>query len=466
MAFETIGEGGFGPTVEKRDLGDILEGLRFTRLHALIAFATIFGFFIDSVDTSVLSLALPSLTSTWHLGGATSGFLGGSIFYGMMIGAATFGWLADLFGRKSVMILTLIGMCVFTAAEGLAPNPATFIVFRVLTGVFTGAMIPLDLAYLSEIAPRKSRGRLLGAVGVSWPLGSLVATLLAGWLLPTIGWRWTFGVMIIPALVGLLIWRYVIESPRWLAKRGRWDEAAKNANRLGASIRSVDDLALTEKRSADTRVRFTDGVRELFTPRYLVRAVGASLHYFLAYGLTYGWMVFLPTILLSVLGYPLQKTVFMVVLTNLASFLGRLTIAVTADKFQRYATLMVALVLYIAMSLVMSFAIGFGPGLVVLFVILMLVFQYANDLAAVFQQWIPEVFPSETRAFAASFTSAFGRLAAALFPILVGALVAGGGTKIVFYIIAGIGILLIINATVFLRRSETVGKGLSDVGGE
>lgn len=449
--------------VTKPTVGAVVENLRFSKVHFWAIFATIFGFYFDAIDTSVMSLALPSITKDWGLNGATAGLIGGAIFWGMMIGAASFGFIADLIGRRWVMIITITGMAVFTAASGLAQDVGTFMVFRILTGVFAGAMIPLDLSYLAEISPKKNRGMMMASIGVSWPLGALTATLLAGWLLPFAGWRALFLVMLIPALVALLVRWLVPESPRWLAKRGRWNEAIQQMNRLGADIKSADELDTRLDGEGKEKIRFVDGLKQLFQQRYIVRALGSIFHYFLAYGMFYGWGVFLPTILLTVLGYPLTQTITAVVLTNIASIAGRLTVMFTANKLPRFWTLVTSLVLLMLLALSMSIALGFGPKLAWLFFVIMAVFQYSQDVGTVFQQWVPEMFPSEIRGFAASFTSAFGRVSAAVSPIAVGALVGAGNTRTVFYLVAGIAAILIINVIVFLRKAEAAARSLTDV---
>jgi len=448
---------------QRPSIGDVIEKLPFSRTHFWALFATVFGFFFDAVDTTILSLALPSIVKEWGLDGATAGFIGGSIFWGMMIGAACLGFVADMIGRRWTMVITVAGMAVFTALCGLAWNVESFVTFRIITGVFAGAMIPLDLSYLAEVAPKKNRGMIMGSIGVSWPVGALAATLLSGAMLSTIGWRWMFIIMLVPAVVALLVRALVPESPRWLAKKGRWDEAVAAVNRLGAKVGSVGELDTSHDDEGSEKISFFTGIRQIFQPRYLKRVIGGIIHYFLAYGLMYGWSVFLPTILLTALGYPLNKTIGAVVATNIASILGRLTVMFTANKLSRFWTLVVSLTLYMVAALGMSVAIGFGPELTWLFMAIMVLFQYTNDVSTVFQQWMPEVFPSEIRAFAASFTSAFGRLAAAIMPIIVGAMIAGHNVKSVFYMIAIIAALLIINVSVFLRKSDTAGKSLSDI---
>lgn len=447
-------------TTTKPSIAEVMDDLPFSRNHLWATAATIFGFFFDSFDTSILSLALPAMSEEWHLSGATAGVIGSSVFWGMLVGAVGLGFLSEILGRRKVMIITIIGMAAFTFLGGLAPSVPVFIAFRFLVGIFAGAMIPVDLSYLAEIAPARRRGLIMGSIGVSWPLGSLLATVVAGQVVPAFGWRALFFLAIVPALVGLLVRRLVPESPRWLAKQGRYDEMVTSANRLGAGIGSVDDLNTAIDANPE-RPSIWRNLRTLFQRRYALRAVGACLMYCLTVGPSYGWSVFVPTIVMTVMGYPLEKSIPAVLLLNGASILGRLFVALTADRIPRVWAMLGSMALYFVCALSMVWALGLGDGYAWLLLTLMALFQFSGDTAAVYQQWVPELFPSEIRAFSASFASAWGRLGAGTAPIIFGALLGGGHTQAVFYLVAGFAVAIALTVLIFLRKSETYGRSLS-----
>lgn len=449
-------------TTGKPAIADVMDGLPFSRNHLWATAATIFGFLFDSFDMSILSLALPPLTEEWHLSGATGGVISSSVFWGMMAGAVGLGFLSEILGRRKIMIITIVGMAFFTFLCGLAPNVPTFIACRVLVGVFTGAMIPVDLAYLAEISPAKRRGLIMGAIGVAWPFGSLLATGVASVVVPTVGWRWLFYVAIVPALVGVLVSRLVPESPRWLAKKGRYDEMLTSANHLGAGITSVDELDTTDDARPDApRPSVWGNLRTLFQRRYTIRAIGGCLLYFFNIGMAYGWGVFVPTIIMTALGYPIDKTITAVFLINGASILGRTFVAVTADRLPRVWAVLLAMVVFFACALGMAWVVDLGSGYAWLVLTVMAVFQFAVDMASVFQLWVPELFPSEIRAFSASFASAWGRLGAGTAPILFGFLLGAGNAQAVFYCIAALVVATAAVVLIFLRKSETYGRSLS-----
>lgn len=83
-------------TTVKPSIADVMDGLPFSRAHLWATAATIFGFFFDSFDTSILSLALPPMVQEWHLGGATAGVIGSSVFWGMLVGAVGLGFLSEI----------------------------------------------------------------------------------------------------------------------------------------------------------------------------------------------------------------------------------------------------------------------------------------------------------------------------------------------------------------------------------
>jgi putative MFS transporter len=334
--------------------------------------------------------------------------------------------------------------------------------FRFLSGVFMGAMIPIDLAYIAEIAPKRRRGLLMASLGLTWPIGTILAALAAGALIPTVGWRWLFVVGIIPAFIALYIRRQVPESPRWLAKKGRHAEAVIAAQRLGARISSVDDIDTSSGSDANEKRGALKSFEILFKPLYARRTLGASLAFFLYQGATYGWSVWVPSILITVLGYPLQSAIGAVILIYTVSIGGRLFFTLTADKLPRRLAFIMAYTVMAIAALTMSSLLGLGAESGWIFLLVMLVYQFALDTNPL-QVWVAELFPTEVRGLASSFASTVGRIGAATAPIIFGGLMGAGLTNWVFYLIAGMCILSILVA-VFVLKTETAGRSLADVG--
>jgi putative MFS transporter len=446
----------------KPAIGDVVDNLPFSRKYYIALAATMLAFMFDAFDTQIMALALPSVLDEWNLTAVVGGFIGSAALWGMAVGALTFGFISDVYGRRIVMMITVLGIGLFTGLSAFSGSFEMLIVFRFIGGLFMGAMIPIDLAYIAEIAPKRRRGLLMAALGMTWPVGTILAALSAGAILPTVGWRWLFVVGVIPAFVALYIRRKVPESPRWLAKKGRYEEAIVAARRLGAHIDSIDDIDTTAESDAGQKRSALKAFKVLFNLEYLRRTIGAALATFFYQAATYGWSVWVPTILMTVLGYPINSAIGAVVLIYAVSVGGRLFFTLTADRLPRRLAFVLAYTFMGLAALAMSGLLGLGAEFGWLFLAVMLVYQFALDTNPM-QVWVAELFPTEVRGLASSFASTIGRIGAATAPIIFGALMTADLTSWVFYTIAGMCVVSILIG-VFILKTETSGKSLSEVG--
>jgi SHS family lactate transporter-like MFS transporter len=137
------------------------------------------------------------------------------------LGAFIFGWLAEHFGRRPVLMADIILFSLFEFASGFAPTLTSLLVLRFLFGVGMGGEWGLGASLVMETIPAKLRGPVSGLLQSGYPSGYFVASLVYFLLFDTIGWRGMFMVGVAPALLVLLIRMHVEESPVFEARRGK-----------------------------------------------------------------------------------------------------------------------------------------------------------------------------------------------------------------------------------------------------
>src|SRR3954462_14895085 len=137
------------------------------------------------------------------------------------VGAFLFGWLAERFGRRPVLMADIILFSLFEFASGFAPSLASLLVLRFLFGIAMGGEWGLGASLVMESIPPKLRGPVSGLLQSGYPSGYFVASLVYFLLFDTIGWRGMFMVGVAPALLVLLIRIHVKESPVFEARRGK-----------------------------------------------------------------------------------------------------------------------------------------------------------------------------------------------------------------------------------------------------
>jgi len=226
----------------------------------LIALVAALGGLLFGYDTAVISGAVGFLQEYFDLTPAMTGWAASSALVGCIFGAALAGMLSDRYGRKKTLLVAAI--CYFISAVGSAvPHTlAQFIAFRILGGLGVGAASMSSPLYIAEISPARIRGRMVSLNQLAIVTGMLVvyfvnffierhgASVGESWNL-NYGWRWMFGSEAVPALLLFVLLFIVPESPRWLVKNGRADEAKAVLTKVdGSGHAQAEIAAITELR--------------------------------------------------------------------------------------------------------------------------------------------------------------------------------------------------------------------------
>ena len=117
------------------------------------------------------------------------------------------------------MVWTILVFSLGTAALGLTHDFWQFAVFRFIASLGLGAQYVVCNTLMAEYVPTARRTTVLGTLQAGWSVGYVVATLLAGWILPSFGWRWLFFLAIVPVVLAVLMQRYIPEPASYLAAR-------------------------------------------------------------------------------------------------------------------------------------------------------------------------------------------------------------------------------------------------------
>jgi len=238
-------------------------------VSAIVAVATIGGL-LFGYDSGAVNGTQGGLVAEFGLSDASLGFTVGSLLIGCAVGAFFAGRLADVIGRRMVMILAAVLFVVGALIQGLTGDHTIFVIARFAGGMAVGAASVLSPLYISEMAPANIRGRLTTVQQVMIITGLTAAFVVnyflaqsAGDSLAEIGgreaWRWMYLAQAVPAVVFLVALFFIPESPRYLVSRGREAEASKVLTSLfGAdeAARKVGEIKASF--AADHRPSFAD----------------------------------------------------------------------------------------------------------------------------------------------------------------------------------------------------------------
>ena len=184
----------------------------------VVAMAVMFATFMEVLDTTVVNVSLPHIASsmaatteeaTWAL---TSYLVANAIVLPMT------GWLASMFGRKRLLMISTAGFTIASFFCGAAPNLASLVVFRIIQGATGGALQPLSQAVLLESFKPEDRGRAMGFWGLGIVVAPILGPVFGGWLTENYSWRWIFYINLPVGIASLIMTRMFVFDPSYLKK--------------------------------------------------------------------------------------------------------------------------------------------------------------------------------------------------------------------------------------------------------
>lgn len=205
---------------------------------AIVAVATIGGL-LFGYDSGAVNGTQDGLKSAFALSEGGLGFTVGSLLIGCFIGAFLAGRLADLMGRRNVMILAALLFLVGALIQGFSHAQWIFVAARIAGGIAVGAASILSPAYIAEVVPANIRGRMTTIQQIMIITGLTAAFVVNYYLARTAGastnlfwggyeaWRWMYWMQAIPAAIFLAALFFIPESPRFLVSKGRHEEAER-----------------------------------------------------------------------------------------------------------------------------------------------------------------------------------------------------------------------------------------------
>jgi sugar porter (SP) family MFS transporter len=174
-------------------------------------------------DTGIISGALLQISKDFDTGSGMEQVIAASILLGAVIGALSCSFLSERVGRKRTILIVATVFVIGTLLCSIAPSPWFLVLGRVVLGFAVGGATQTVPMYVAELAPANNRGRLVLAFQLAIGVGIVIATLVGA--SEAVSWRISIGSAAVPALVMLLLMLRLPESPRWLVKRERPDDA-------------------------------------------------------------------------------------------------------------------------------------------------------------------------------------------------------------------------------------------------
>jgi MFS transporter, putative metabolite:H+ symporter len=445
------------PVPAQSDIGSQLDALPVGRVHRKVVVAIGLGLFFEVYEIFLSSSIATALKTEYHLGGTALQLLMASSFIGMFIGAAAFGRIADRIGRRKAFLLNLVWFSVCSLLAAVAPTPALLVAARFLAGIGIGAEYPVADSYLSDVLPKADRGRLSAwaytCSFVAVPaLGFLALGLSGRTVLGVDGWRVLLLIGAVGAVFVMLLRRGLPESPRWLAAKGRTDEAQAALNAF-AEGSGVVPTPVAEPRITAT---VANSVARLRQAPYRGRlAMLAVFHLFQPFGY-YGFGT-LAGLVLVARGFDVTSSLLFTALSFIGYPLGSLISIPLLGHVERKFAVIVSVAAMAGCGI--AFATVSSPALIVACGVLTT--AAANVFSNVYHVYQAEIFPSDVRATAVGWTYSLSRLSSAALPFVLIPVLDRYGAAAMFTVV--LAALVIAVAVLVPFGPRTTGRSLDEI---
>ena len=419
---------------------------RIDRLPATRHFWTLvtlisLGGFFEIYDLIFTGYIAPGMTKSGLLQTTTATFFGmqgiagfiAATFAGLFVGTFFFGWLPDRYGRKAVFTWSLLWYCVGSAVMAFQTSSEGLVFWRFVTGIGVGVEIVTIDVYITELVPQRMRGRAMAFNQTIMFLAAPAAALLSYFLVPNVyfgldGWRWVVLIGCAGAIVVWFIRRAVPESPRWLASKGRTDEAEQVVSHIEAAVLSQSSEPLPAPAPASAQPRTpAASFAEMWRPPYRSRVIMLMVFNFCQAIGYYGFANWVPTLLIGQ-GITVTKSLLYAFVIAIALPSGPLLAMLYADKVQRKHLIIGGSLAVIVFGLTFARMRDVLP-LIVLGVLISLAGQ---TISVAYHAYQAELFPTRIRCRANGLVYSASRAGAMLSGFLIAFLLRDFGVVGVF----------------------------------
>ena len=440
---------------------------------AFIYFFGSFGGILFGYDIGVMTGALPFLQNDWGLAGNASiiGWITSSVMFGAIFGGALAGQLSDKLGRRKMILLSALIFVVGSILSGLAPQDGSLylIAVRVLLGLAVGAASALVPAYMSEMSPARLRGRLSGinqTMIVSGMLLSYVVDFLLKDMPETIAWRLMLSLAAVPAIILFLGVLRLPESPRFLVRHGKIEEARqvlgfiREKHEVDAELRDIQETA-QEETAAAANTSLSTLLSDKY--RYLVTA-GVGVAAFQQFQGANAIFYYIPLIVEQATGQAASSQLMWPIIQGILLVLGSLVFLAIADRFKRRTLLTLGGTVmglsFILPAVINSIVPDTDPMMIVGFLCVYVAF-YSFTWAPLTWVIVGEIFPLAIRGRASGMASSFNWIGSFLVGLLFPIMTASISQAAVFAIFGCICLL----GVAFIRNCvpETRGATLEEI---
>lgn len=348
------------------------------------------GFLLENMDVMFLSFSLSEIIAQMHISSAAGGWIGTFTNLGMFFGGALFGLLGDRIGRVKTFSYTIFLFAIATGLTYFVHNITALYALRFLAGIGAGGEYGVGIALIAENFQANQIGRASSVAAVGGQIGSIVAALLAAWIIPAYGWNTLFLFGVVPVILTYFVRRHVKESDEFLAAHKKAEERSE-------------------------KISFG---RLFETPRLALQTLGLMLMTIVQIAGYFGLMNWLPSIVQKKQGMSVSGSSYWMIATIVGMSIGMMVFGTIMDKIgPRWA-----FGIFLLGSAVVVFAIVNVTSYWAMLLAGALTGFFSNGMFGGYGAVISQLYPTEIRSTANNLIMNTGRAIGGFSSVIIGAL--------------------------------------------
>ncbi len=405
-------------------VAEVIDNGQVSGQQVLVVGLCMFFNMLDGFDITAMAIVAGAVSQELQLTADKLGLIFSSALAGMMVGAMFLAPVSDIIGRRALIILSvsLVGVSILFTAN--ATTLTEFFILRFVSGLGAGAMLACQAALAAEYSPEKYRALSIAGTTAGYPLGAMMTSVVAGFVLPAYGWRgmfWLGGGATLA--LGVVAWAFIPESLKYLFVR-RPANALVRVNKILVKLGkdTIDALPALAENAPRKAAGFVRNIRSLLSPEHRIATLTLWAAFFLCFSTLYFLMSWIPR-LMEQSGYSADVGRLAFFLFNLGGVVGIFLLGGLSTRW-KLTNLIFAFLSASAIGMVVFAA---APNQLTLLMVLILVVGTLlqggfTGLYAV----AGKVYPTEIRSTGIGWAIGLGRLGAVVGPAVAGFLIAAG----------------------------------------
>jgi|TARA_B110000438_G_scaffold300178_1_gene351960 benzoate transport len=406
-----------------KNLNDFIDKGSITSQQILVVALCFVFNMLDGFDITAMAVVASSVSSDLSLTDDLLGWIFSFALAGMMVGAMVLAPVADIIGRRALIIfsLMLVGVSIFLTAR--ADNLAPFIILRFVSGVGAGALLACQASLAAEYSPEKYRALSVALVTAGYPTGAMMTSVVASYILPDYGWRsmFVFGGLITLGMV-VVAWLMIPESLKYLLEKQPKNALIKINEILQKLKHSPIDELPESIKSHKNKTTLLNNMRMLLSPKYRSLSLTLWTAFCCAYATLYFLMSWIPKLMENA-GYDMAAGRNAFFLFNLGGVIGIYLLGYLSIKW-KLTNLIFNLSIASAVSMI-AFALAPNELNTLLILIVMIGILQQSAFTGLYGV-AAKAYPTEIRSTGVGWAIGLGRTGAVIGPAVAGYLILAG----------------------------------------